>query len=46
MKINKYRIKKSIDCFKNGLKNGRNLYWSIRLSLWWFSEGFNFEGDN
>jgi hypothetical protein len=45
MKINQYRIRKSWECYVSGRKNGRNVYWSIRLSLWWFSGGFNFEGD-
>lgn len=45
MKINKYRIKKAIECYQNGIQNGRNAYWSIRLALYWFSSGFNFEGD-
>lgn len=45
MKINKYRIRKSWICYVNGRQNGRSIYWSIRLSLWWFSSGFNFEGD-
>jgi hypothetical protein len=45
MKINKYRIKMAWVCYTNGRKNGRNIYWSIRLALYWFSGGFNFEGD-
>jgi len=45
MKINRYRIKKAIECFKYGMENGRNVWWSFRLSLWWFSSGFKFEGD-
>jgi hypothetical protein len=45
MKINKYRIKKAWVCYTSGRENGRNIYWSIRLALWWFSSGFNFEGD-
>jgi hypothetical protein len=45
MKISKYRVKKAYECFINGIQNGRNMYWSFRLSLWWFSNGFQFEGD-
>ena len=46
MKITRYRIKKAIESYVNGRNNGRNMYWSFRLALWWFSSGFNFEGDN
>ena len=45
MKINKYRVQKAIMCFQSGIQNGRNIYWSFRLSLWWFSSGFDFEAD-
>ena len=30
---------------KIGREQGRNVYWSIRLALWWFSSGFKFEKD-
>lgn len=46
MIINRYRIKKSIELFKAGRKNGRNIFWSISLCLDWFSSGFSFNGDN
>ncbi len=46
MKINKYRIEKAWICFKSNLKNKTGLYWSICLALHWFSDGFNFAGDN
>lgn len=46
MKITRYRIIKAYECYVNGRKHGRNAYWSFRLSLHWFSNGFNFEGDN
>jgi hypothetical protein len=45
MKINIFRIKKAYICFIHGIKNGRGIYWSIRLSLYWFSSGFTFEND-
>jgi hypothetical protein len=45
IRINRYRIAKAYDCFKYGMENGRNAYWSLRLSMWWFSAGFTFEGD-
>jgi hypothetical protein len=45
MKINQYRIRKSWECFTHHMKNGDGLYWSVKLSLWWFSGGFNFEED-
>ena len=46
MKITRYRIVKAYDCYTAGRENGRNIYWAVRLALWWFSSGFNFEGDN
>lgn len=45
MVINKYRIKKAYQCYIGGRKQGRNIYWSFRLALYWFSSGFSFEGD-
>lgn len=45
MKITPYRIRKAYECYVNGRKNGRNVYWSFRLALWWFSSGFTFEAD-
>lgn len=45
MKITTHRIRKAIECYTNGRQNERNVYWSIRLALWWFSSGFTFEGD-
>jgi hypothetical protein len=45
MKINRYRIKKAYQCYVEGREQGRNVYWSIRLALWWFSSGFKFEKD-
>jgi len=45
IRINRYRIAKAHECFKNGIDNKRNAWWSFRLSLWWFSAGFVFEGD-
>lgn len=44
-KVNRYRIKKAYECYVNGREHGRNAYWSFRLSLWWFSSGFSFAGD-
>ena len=46
MKITTHRIKKAYECFIGGEKNGRSIYWSLRLSLYWFSAGFELEGDN
>jgi hypothetical protein len=45
MKINKYRIKKAWACYIGGREQGRSVYWSIRLALYWFSSGFTFQGD-
>jgi hypothetical protein len=45
MKISRYRIKKAYECYANGRKHGRNVYWSIRCALWWFSSGFKFEAE-
>lgn len=46
IRVNRYRIKKAYECFKFGMENGRNAWWSLRLAMWWFSAGFKFEGDN
>jgi hypothetical protein len=45
IKINRYRIRKAYICYVSGRQNDRNIYWSIRLALWWFYAGFVFEGD-
>jgi hypothetical protein len=45
MKINRYRIKKAYQCYTSYVKRGGSSYWSFRLALWWFSSGFEFEGD-
>jgi len=46
MKINQYRIRKSWECFKHHMKNGDGLYWSVKLSLWWFGSKFTFLNDS
>jgi hypothetical protein len=45
IRVNRYRIRKAYECFRFGIKNGRNAWWSLRLAMWWFSAGFTFEGD-
>ena len=45
IRINRYRIKKAYECFKYGMESNRHPWWSFRLALWWFSAGFDFEGD-
>lgn len=46
MKLNKYRIKKAWECYWSNRKDGTNVYWSVRLAMWWFSAGLNFEADH
>ena len=45
MKITKFRIRKAIECYKNGRQQGRNIFVAIRLALWWFEPKFNFVED-
>ncbi len=45
MIINKYRIEKAYICYQSCIK-WTNFYWSVNLALYWFSSGFDFNGDN
>ena len=45
MKITRFRIKKAYICFVAGINQGRSIYWSFRLSMWWFRSGYKFRDE-
>ena len=38
-------MRKAMECYKNGREQGRGIYWSIRLALYFFNKGFRFDCD-